>query len=88
MYYFDNGKEAFDYLNNYVIPQAKKTIDIQMFIWRDDVIGRKIADSIFEAANRGVKVKIYKDSLGAIFELAEENKKSLFHDYLSLDMKL
>lgn len=88
MYFFDNGKEAFDYLNNYVITQAKETIDIQMFIWRDDAIGRKIADSILEAANRGVKVNIFKDSLGAIFELAEENKKSLFHDSLSLDMKI
>jgi cardiolipin synthase len=88
MYFFDNGKEAFDYLNNYIITQAKETIEIQLFIWRDDAIGRKIADSILEAANRGVKVNIYKDSLGAIFELAEENKKSLFHDSLSLDMKI
>lgn len=50
-----------------------------MFIWRDDLIGNKIAQAVLEAADRGVKVEISVDRYGVILEKSEEVKKSFFH---------
>jgi len=88
MYFFNNGEDAFDYLIDHVILKAKKNIKIQMFIWRDDQIGKVIANALFKAANQGVKIYINKDLLGAIFEIAEENRKSLFHKYIPWYLKI
>ena len=73
-----DGKESFEViLRN--IKESSKTIIINMFIWRDDYIGNLIADEVIKAANRGVKIFISKDKLGAIFEYAEETRQSFFH---------
>jgi cardiolipin synthase len=58
---------------------AKKSIYINVFIWRDDKIGNIIGSELLDAANRGVKIEISKDRLGSVFEKAEENKQSFFH---------
>lgn len=50
-----------------------------MFIWRDDNIGRKIAEELLSSADRGVKITIVKDSYATVLEYAEESQKSLFH---------
>ncbi len=73
-----NGQEAFKEICHQ-IDNAKKTIDIQMFIWRDDFIGNQLLKHLFNAANRGIKIKIKKDLYGAIFEKGEETRQSLFH---------
>lgn len=72
------GKAAFDYIIK-AIEEAKESIYINMFIWRDDLIGNEMAKAVLKAANRGVKVKIIKDKLGCIFEYAEESRQSFFH---------
>lgn len=72
------GKSAFDCIIDR-IREAQVSIDINMFIWRDDGIGNKMAREVLEAANRGVNVRISKDKLGVLFELAEEKKQSFFH---------
>lgn len=66
------------------IEQAKNSIEITIFIWRDDEIGNTLAKKLLEAANppRNVKIIINKDRLGAIFEHAEQGKKSFFHPEL------
>jgi len=66
------------------IREAKKTIHINIFIWRDDKIGNIIGEELLKAANRGVKIHISKDKLGAICEKAEENKQSFFHKSFNL----
>lgn len=61
------------------IDEAKKSIYVNMFIWRDDKIGNIIGMKLLDAADRGVKIRISKDRLALIFEKAEENKQSFFH---------
>ncbi len=73
-----DGKEAFPRIIQR-IRSAKRSIYINMFIWRDDEIGNKIAKELLDAANRSVKIFISKDAFGAISEKAEENKQSFFH---------
>lgn len=61
------------------IKQAKESIYICMYIWRDDNIGNLIAEELIKAADREVKVKILKDKAGAVFERIEQQKQSFFH---------
>ena len=61
------------------IRKSQISVHIKMFIWRDDLIGNKLANELLKAANRGVKIQIYKDRTGAIYELAEEKRQSFFH---------
>ena len=82
-----DGKESFEViLRN--IKKSSNTILINMFIWRDDYIGNLIADELINAANRGVKIVISKDKLGAIFEYAEETRQSFFHKKIDISLSL
>ena len=82
---YNGGKEAFPRIIER-IEKAEKSIVIAMFVWREDKIGNQIAEKLLEASNRGVTIHIIKDKLGMVFELAEEKKKSLFHN--EFDLKL
>ena len=46
-----------------LIDHAKFRIDFKSFIFKDDVIGRVVLNKLFEAANRGVKVRLLLDDL-------------------------
>ena len=61
------------------IAGARRSILINMFIWRDDVIGNEMASAILAAAERGVDVTISIDRYGVVLEKSEECKKSFFH---------
>ena len=61
------------------IEAARRSIRINMFIWRDDVIGNRVAQAVLDAANRGVAVEISVDRYGVVLEKAEECKRSFFH---------
>ncbi len=86
--YFDDftllidGKEAFPEILS-CIQKAKKTIEINMFIWRDDHIGNAIAKAILDAACRNVKIFLSIDRVGAVLEYAEEYRSSFFHKKLN-----
>jgi len=73
-----NGQESFKRITQQ-IRQAKKSVHINMFIWRDDEIGNHVGRELLAAADRGVEVSISKDKLGSVFEKAEENGQSFFH---------
>lgn len=73
-----DGKDSFSRIISR-IRTAERTIYINMHIWRDDMIGNKIARELLQAADKGVKVFISKDAIGVIFEKGEENKQSFFH---------
>lgn len=73
-----NGKISFERIIE-EIKKAKESIEIQMFIWRDDVIGNILLNHLIDAANKGIKITIKKDLYGAIFEKGEETRQSLFH---------
>lgn len=74
----DGGKNAFDEIIK-CIDRAKFTVKINMFIWRADEIGLKLAKSVLSAANRGVKIDISVDRYGYVLELCEESMHSFFH---------
>ncbi|BCE03134.1 phospholipase D-like domain-containing protein [Marinicellulosiphila megalodicopiae] len=81
-----NGQAAFDCIFKR-IDEARHSIEIGMFIWRNDQIGNALAQKLLLAADRGVKITIRKDKLGAIFEYCEETRQSFFHHNLSFWMK-
>lgn len=76
------GEEAFGEILKH-IEKAKKNIFIQMFIWKNDNIGNKIAKKLLQAADRGVSVTIHKDALGSIFEIGGPSKRGLLKSKLS-----
>lgn len=82
-----NGNESFQRICK-EIDDANETIEIRMFIWRDDYIGNTVLKHLNNALDRGVKVTIYKDIYGAIFEKGEEQRQSLFHKKTSLLISL
>jgi len=61
-------REAFPRIEK-LLQRARHTVVIQMFIWKDDEIGRKIAAILIQIADRGVKVDITKEAVGDLFEL-------------------
>ncbi len=51
-----DGEEAFDRVVA-AIDSAESSIFVQTYIWKDDVIGRLVADRLKQAAKRGVQVR-------------------------------
>ena len=82
-----DGKNAFPAIIS-EIEKAEKSLEINMFIWRDDEIGNRLAECVLRAADRGVDVFCSVDRYGSIFEHAEEAKKSFFHKSTSLTEKI
>ncbi len=64
-------QEAFPRIRK-LIRRARHTVVIQMFIWKDDNLGRSMAATLLEAADRGVKVDITKETVGDLFELQSD----------------
>lgn len=57
-----NGDDAL-MLRVHLIRQARRSIDIQTFIWSDDACGRLMIYELIEAAHRGVRVRIIADQM-------------------------
>lgn len=85
--FYDSGREGFPALLD-LIDAAQCSIEIQIFIWRDDPLGRRFAEAILQKADAGVSIHIKKDLLGGIFEHAEESRRSLFHPKLPAKLKV
>ena len=58
---------------------AQELIQIRAFVWRDDETGNMLASAILRAANRGVRIEIQKDRIGANYEYFGGNHQSFFH---------
>ena len=58
---------------------ARRSIDLNMFIWRDDEIGDRLGRALLQAADRGVRVTVSKDRYGGVYERAEETGQSFWH---------
>ena len=82
-----DGKAAFPEILR-CIEQARESIRINMFIWRDDEIGNRVARAVLDAAERGVQVDISVDRYGVVLEKAEECKRSFFHKEQTLTEKV
>ena len=61
------------------VENAQTSILINMFIWREDTIGIRLANAVLRAAERGVRVMISVDRVGMILERSEEHGRSFFH---------
>ena len=72
---FDNVEKQFG--------SAEKSIEIFMYVWRNDEVGNRLGQGVLEAADRGVQVRILKDRGAIMFERIEMNGKSFFHTPLS-----
>ena len=73
-----DGVIAFEEILN-CINAAQISILINMFIWREDAIGIRLANAVLSAAGRGVRVTISVDRVGMILERCEEQGRSFFH---------
>ena len=73
-----NGQRAFPEIIR-CIEEAQTSVEINMFIWRDDRIGNRMAQAVLTAADRGAKVYISVDRYGVVLEKCEECKRSFFH---------
>ena len=58
-----DGPKAFDAMLD-AIANARETVDLEMYIFRDDDVGQRFADALIEAARRGVGVRVIVDWLG------------------------
>jgi cardiolipin synthase len=65
-----DGREAVDKIRQELI-NAQKSVFIQIYIWKDDNIGRRLANNLKSLAKKGVKVTVRKDMLGTFFELSD-----------------
>ena len=54
---------------------AERSLDVQYYIWHDDLTGRFFANALLRAADRGVRVRIILDDVGA--RANDENLLSL-----------
>lgn len=66
-----DGVEAFPRLER-LLRRARHSIIIQMFIWKDDSTGQRMASVLLEAADRGVHVHITKEVVGDVFEFQQD----------------
>ncbi len=64
-------QEAFPRIKK-LLRRARHTVVIQMFIWKDDRLGREIAELLTELADRGVAVSVSKEAVGDVFELQQD----------------
>ncbi|MCF3649724.1 phospholipase D-like domain-containing protein [Synoicihabitans lomoniglobus] len=58
----ENGYEALA-LRVHLIRQARRSIELQTFIWTNDEVGRLMIYELVEAARRGVKVRVIADHM-------------------------
>jgi len=61
------------------IREAKKSVEIRAFLWRDDEAGNLLGEAVLAAADRGAEVIIHKDRIAAVYEYTGGNKQSFFH---------
>ncbi len=60
LYLLNTGDEALDWRLR-LIDSATQSIDLQTFLWKEDESGLKVLRHLFEAADRGVRVRILLD---------------------------
>ncbi|PAK99830.1 hypothetical protein B8W90_14265, partial [Staphylococcus hominis] len=44
---------------------AARSLDLQYYIWKDDLIGHLMAQELYQAAERGVRVRLLLDDMKA-----------------------
>jgi len=68
LYLLNEGTEAF-YARLALLSLAERSIDVQYFIWHDDLIGKLLFGGMLDAADRGVRVRILLDDINVNTEV-------------------
>lgn len=57
-----------DYLKTLIVDinNAKKTIDLEVYIFEADSVGKAVADALCNAAKQGVKIRVLVDGVGSV----------------------
>jgi cardiolipin synthase A/B len=74
----EGGEAFFDRLFARVA-RATRSIELRCFDWRDDETGELAARALIAAADRGVRVTVLKDLVGATYEYYEGSQQSFLH---------
>jgi cardiolipin synthase A/B len=82
-----NGGAAYERIHRR-IEQARRSVMLRCFEWRDDDTGQSLARALLSAADRGVSVTIYKDRVGRHYEHLEATKQSFFHKRIDLPARV
>ncbi len=83
----DGAAPAFDVILRH-IAEARRSIEIHMYVWRSDAIGNAMGKALLEAAGRGVAIRILKDAGARLYERVEMNRKSFFRSPESWKQRL
>ena len=62
----NNGDEIFPAMTD-AIRDAKVTVNLEQYIFKDDRAGKLVAEALMEAARRGVEVRVLVDGTGSKF---------------------
>lgn len=62
-YLLGNGLDAFA-ARAVLAGSAERSIDVQYYLYHDDLIGRLLTDQLIKAADRGVRVRMLLDDMG------------------------
>ena len=73
MYLVSEGTEAF-LTRMVLLSMAERSVDVQYFIWKSDLVGKLIMHKMIEAAERGVRVRMLLDDI----TLDSETKDIIF----------
>jgi cardiolipin synthase len=60
---YADGNETFDAMEQ-LIDTAEKTVEMETYILHDDTVGKRFADALSRAAERGVAVRLLADWIG------------------------
>lgn len=79
--------DGFDAFNARIesIRRATVSIDVQYYIWHDDLVGRLIWLELLRAANRGVRVRVLLDDLN-IGQYEERLRELATHPHIEIRM--
>ncbi len=62
--FLSDGMDAFA-ARAMITTHAGRSLDLQYYIWHDDLIGHLMAKALYDAAERGVRVRILLDDMNA-----------------------
>ncbi|MGS0894314.1 phospholipase D-like domain-containing protein [Burkholderia stagnalis] len=65
--------------------RADRAIDLQYYIWHDDLTGHELAAAVLRAADRGVRVRVLLDDLGTN---ADDRKLLEIADHPNIEIRL
>ncbi|MBU3915606.1 phosphatidylserine/phosphatidylglycerophosphate/cardiolipin synthase family protein [bacterium] len=48
------------------ISEAKESVDLEVFIFEEDTVGNNITEALFDAAKKGVRIRVLLDGIGSL----------------------